>query len=160
MPPDVLEWEDGCLRALSVEDWALEQAMSRDPDVVKWTYYPVEMTEQESRHRIQDSLERTRRGLVRRYAIFNGEDDPVGTCAIGALDDDCPRISYAVLRQGRNQLARLGAYRPPIAFCASALASSARAPARIPTRIIARIAPFPRRSTRSTSRRRSAPGTP
>jgi len=102
MPPDVLEWEDGCLRALSVEDWALEQAMSRDPDVVKWTYYPVEMTEQESRHRIQDSLERTRRGLVRRYAIVNGEDDPVGTCAIGALDDDCPRISYAVLPQGRN----------------------------------------------------------
>ena len=103
MPPDVLEREDCCLRALSVEDWALEQAMSRDPDVVKWTYYPVEMTEQESRHRIQDSLERTSRGLVRRYAIYDGEDDPVGTCGIGALDGDCPRIFYAMLPQGRNR---------------------------------------------------------
>ena len=103
MPPDVLEREGCRLRALSVEDWALDQVISRDPDVVKWTYYPVGMTEEKSRHRIQDSLERTRRGLERRYAIFNGEDDPVGTCAIGALDDDCPRISYAVLRQGRNR---------------------------------------------------------
>ena len=81
MPPDVLEREDCWLHALSVEDWALEQAMSRDPDVVKWTYYPVEMTEQESRHRIQDSLERTRRGWVRRYA----------------------RIFYAVLPRGRGR---------------------------------------------------------
>ena len=103
MPPDVLESEDCSLRSLAMEDWALEQAMSRDPDVVRWTYYPVDMTEQEARHRIQVSLERARRGLVRRYAIFDGQDDPVGTCAIGALDDDCPRISYAVLRQGRNR---------------------------------------------------------
>jgi RimJ/RimL family protein N-acetyltransferase len=111
MPPDVLEREDCCLRALSAEDWALEQAMSRDPDVAKFTYYPVEMTEEESRHRIQDSLERTRRGLVRRYAIFNGGDDPVGTCGIGALDGDCTRISYAVLPPGRNRGIATGAAR-------------------------------------------------
>ena len=103
IPPDVLEGEDCWLRALSVEDWTLEQAMSRDPDVVRWTYHPVEMTEAKCRHRIQDSLERTRRGLERRYAIFNGEDDPVGTCGIGALDGDCLRIFYAVLPQGRSR---------------------------------------------------------
>lgn len=103
VPPDVLEGEDCCLRALSVADWALEQAMSRDPDVVKWTYYPVEMTEQESCHRIGDSIERTRRGLDRRYAIVSKEGDPVGTCGIGALDGECPRISYAVLPHGRSR---------------------------------------------------------
>ena len=103
MPPDDLEGEDCWLRALSVEDWALEQAMSRDPDVAMWTYYPVDMTEEKSRHRIHDSLERTRRGLERRYAILSGGDEPVGTCGIGALDGDCPRIFYALLPQGRSR---------------------------------------------------------
>ena len=103
MPPDVLQTEDCCLRALSVDDWALEQAISRDPDVIEWTYYPAEMTMEQSRHRIQDSLERTKRGLERRYAILDGEGDPVGTCGIGALDGDCPRIFYAVLPQGRSR---------------------------------------------------------
>lgn len=111
MPPDVLERGDLKLRAFSVEDWALEQAMSRDPDVVRWTYYPVDMTEEKSRHRIQDSLERTRRGLERRYAIFNGEGDSVGTCGIAALDGDCPRIFYAVLPQGRSRGIATGAAR-------------------------------------------------
>jgi len=91
------------LRALSVEDWALEQAMSRDPDVVRWTYYPVEMTEEESRHRIKSSLERTKLGLVRRYAIVDRMDDPVGTCGIGSLEGDCPEIFYAVLPQARSR---------------------------------------------------------
>jgi hypothetical protein len=65
MPPDVLQTEDSYLRALSVDDWALEQAISRDPDVIEWTYYPAEMTEVGSRHRIQHSLDRTQRGLER-----------------------------------------------------------------------------------------------
>jgi RimJ/RimL family protein N-acetyltransferase len=86
-----------------VEDWAIEQAMSRDPDVVTWTYYPAEMTEEESRHRIEYSLERTRQGLVRRYAIFGAGDDPVGTCGIGELRSDCPEVFYAVLPQARNR---------------------------------------------------------
>jgi RimJ/RimL family protein N-acetyltransferase len=103
VPPDVLEGEDCCLRALSLEDWALEQAMSRDPEVARWTYYPVDMTEQESRVRIQVTIERAGRGLVRRYAIVNREEEPVGTCGIGALDGDCPQISYAVLPQSRGR---------------------------------------------------------
>ena len=103
MPPDVLERENCCLRALSMEHWALEQALSRDPDVATWTYYPVDMTEEESRQRIQVSVERSRLGTVRRYAIVNDEGDPVGTCGIAALDGDCPRIFYAVLPQGRNR---------------------------------------------------------
>jgi RimJ/RimL family protein N-acetyltransferase len=103
MPPDVLERQGCCLRALSIQDWALEQSMSRDPDVARWTYYPVDMTEEESRHRIQDSLERSGRGLLRRYAIVNEAGDPVGTCGIAALDGDRPWIFYAVLPQGRNR---------------------------------------------------------
>jgi RimJ/RimL family protein N-acetyltransferase len=103
MPPDVLEGEDCCLRALVVHDWALEQALSRDPDVGRWTYYPVGMTDEEARRRIQDSLERTKQGVVRRYAVFNRADEPVGTCGIGVLDGDCPRIFYAMLPQGRNR---------------------------------------------------------
>ena len=85
--------------------------MSCDPDVVKWTYYPIEMTEEESRHRIQGSLERTRRGLERRYAVFNREDDPVGTCGIAGLDGDSPRIFYGVLSQSRSRGLATGAAR-------------------------------------------------
>ncbi len=103
MPPDVFEGDSCLLRALELRDWELEQTLSCDPDVVRWTYYPVDLTEQESRHRIQDSLERTRLGLVRRYAIVNQNTDPVGTCGIGELNGDRPRVSYTVLPRGRNQ---------------------------------------------------------
>ena len=102
LPPDVLVG-DGCyLRALSVTDWAIEQALSRDSDVVRWTYYPVELTEDESRHRIQDSLERTGVGLLRRYVVVEG-GTPVGTCGIAGLDGDCPHIYYALLPGGRGR---------------------------------------------------------
>jgi RimJ/RimL family protein N-acetyltransferase len=103
MPPDVLEREGCCLRALSVQDYALDQAMSRDPDVVRWTYYPADMTEEQARRRIETTLERTGRRSVRVYAILDEEGEAVGTCGIGALDGDCPRISYAVLPRGRGR---------------------------------------------------------
>lgn len=111
MPPVALERGDLKLRALSRKDWALEQVMSRDPDVVRWTYYPVDMTEEKSRHRVQVSLERTRRGVERRYAICDGEGDPVGTCGIAGLDGDCPRIFYGVLPHARSRGIATGAAR-------------------------------------------------
>ena len=91
------------MRALSARDWAIEQAMSLDPEVVKWTYYPSEMTEADSRRRIDRSLERSKQGLVRRYVISGGGDEPVGTCGIGELQSDCPRVSYAVLPHARRR---------------------------------------------------------
>jgi RimJ/RimL family protein N-acetyltransferase len=111
VPPDVLERGDLKLRALSVEDWELEQVMSRDPDVVRWTYYPVDMTEHESRRRVQVSLDRTRRGLERRYVICDGGGDCVGTCGIAGLDGDSPRIFYGVLSQSRSRGLATGAAR-------------------------------------------------
>lgn len=101
--PDALKTEGCSLHSLAVQHWALDQALSRDPDVVAWTYYPVDMTEQQARQRIQNFLEEPRRDRVRRYVISTGEDDPVGTCAIGALDEGSPRISYAVLPEARKR---------------------------------------------------------
>lgn len=43
------------LRALTVDDWVVEQQLSRDPEVVKWTYYPSDMDERQSRQRIAES---------------------------------------------------------------------------------------------------------
>jgi RimJ/RimL family protein N-acetyltransferase len=86
-----------------VQDWALEQAISRDADVARWTYYAIDMTEQEARARIQETLERSRLGSLRRYAIVDGDGAPVGTCGVAALDSECPRFFYAVLPEARGR---------------------------------------------------------
>jgi len=60
------------LRLLSDADWMLAWTMSRDPDVVRWTLYPPEMTE-EAAHR------RSRR--------ITESGDIVKTCGSRSLGD-------------------------------------------------------------------------
>lgn len=90
------------LRALQIADWPLEQELSRQPDVVRWTYYPCDMDEAQSRQRITNSLERTEAGLVQRYVVFDGAGRGLGTCGLGMLRTDAPEIFYALLPSGRG----------------------------------------------------------
>lgn len=45
MPSAVLFGDVFVLRAIEGGDWRVEQDLSRDPDVVRWTLYPPSMTE-------------------------------------------------------------------------------------------------------------------
>lgn len=102
LPPDELVGAV-TLRALVQDDWPLERALSHDPDVVRWTYYPAWLDEQGARDRIALAEQRFRAGLVRRYSIRAPDGSPLGTCGLGRLDRDVPEVFYAVLPQARGR---------------------------------------------------------
>ncbi len=91
------------LRALTVDDWVVEHQLSRDPEVVKWTYYPCDMDEHRSRQRIAESQARADAGLVQRYVILDKTGQRLGTCGIGSLPTEAPEVFYALLPTARGR---------------------------------------------------------
>lgn len=91
------------LRAINIDDWSLEYQLSRDPDVVMWTYYPSGMDEGQSRRRIAEAQARADAGLAKRYVIVDQAGDALGTCGIGKLRTDVPEIFYALLPTARGR---------------------------------------------------------
>ncbi|MGD9962126.1 GNAT family N-acetyltransferase [Nocardioides sp.] len=102
------------LRELTVDDWAIEQALTRSPDVVRWTSYPPELDEAQTRRRIDAYLVRAAEGLVQRFVILDGAV-PIGTCGAGRLQSDTPEVLFALVEAGRGRGAATSAAR---ALCA------------------------------------------
>lgn len=101
-PPDVLMGTVR-LRAINIDDWALEYQLSRDPDVVMWTFYPSDMDEDQSRRRIAESQAGADAGLMKRYVILDQAGHALGTCGIASLRTDVPEIFYALLPTARGR---------------------------------------------------------
>lgn len=91
------------LRAINMDDWALECQLSRDPEVVMWTYYPSEMDEDQARRRIAASQARAGAGLAKRYVILDQAGHALGTCGIGELQTAVPAVFYALLPSARGR---------------------------------------------------------
>ena len=100
VPPETLSGPV-TLRALTEDDWPLDQRLSQDPDVVRGTYYPAEMDAQQARDRILRFLGTPE--TVRRYVVVDLEGRALGTCGIGMLDTGPPRLFYALLPEGRGR---------------------------------------------------------
>ena len=90
------------LRELTVEDWPVEHDLSRRPDVVRWTYYPPDLDEEQARDRILAYLERAAQGVVRRFVVLDATT-PLGTCGIGRLTNPVPDVFYALLPAARGR---------------------------------------------------------
>lgn len=99
------------LRALAVDDWTLEQRLSRDDEVVRWTYYPLDLSEEKARTRIAVAQERAEAGLMQRYAVLDESGAALGTCGVGALTTDSPELFYALLPEARGRGSASGAVR-------------------------------------------------
>ena len=99
--PDTLDLPVGRLRALAPADWRLDHALSRVPDVPRWTYYPAEVSEREARARVARSIELRRDGRGGRFVV-EVDGRPVGTVGF-ALRVDGPYVYYAFLPEGRGQ---------------------------------------------------------
>ena len=84
------------------EDWALEVALSRDPEVLRWTHYRAQLTEQEARERLRRTLEAGRKADTCRFLIADG-DAVLGVAGIFADPGMAPEIYYALLRTGRGR---------------------------------------------------------
>jgi RimJ/RimL family protein N-acetyltransferase len=99
--PDALELPVGRLRALEPADWRLDHALSRVPDVPRWTYYPADVSEREARSRVARSIELRADGRGGRFVV-EVDARPVGTIGI-ALRVDGPYLYYAFLPRGRGR---------------------------------------------------------
>ena len=90
------------LRAVTDDDWRLEQELSRSPEVVRWTSYPAAMTDAEARARVARQQDRARQGATQRYVIWDGSTR-LGTCGLGRLDEPAPEAMYALLPGARGR---------------------------------------------------------
>jgi RimJ/RimL family protein N-acetyltransferase len=111
--PAELAAEGWRLRILSDADWRLEWRMSRDPDVVRWTLYPPDLTEEAARERIQRTLQRAGEQRAARYAVVDTDGIPIGTAGIACNDEDPTEaeVFYALLPHGRHRGAATAAAR-------------------------------------------------
>lgn len=97
---------------LADADWRLEWRLSRDPDVVRWTYYPPEMSEQSARQRIRRTRQRADARLAARYAVLDPDHGAIGTAGIASDDDsNDAEVFYALLPHGRHRGAATAAAR-------------------------------------------------
>ena len=102
-PPTEFSIRPWQLRLIALADWPLEAAMSQDPDVVRWTFYPCEASEAVARDWVGTSVARAAAGEGYRYTI-TGPDGPVGVVGIVAEGErGHPEVFYALLAEGRGQ---------------------------------------------------------
>jgi RimJ/RimL family protein N-acetyltransferase len=101
------------LRALTDEDWRLEWTMSRDPEVVRWTLYPPDLTEESARERVRRTRQRADEQVATRYAVLDHNGVAVGTAGIACSETDPheAEVFYALLPHGRHRGAATAAAR-------------------------------------------------
>ena len=88
------------VRAMRADDWVLEQALSRVPDVPPWTYYPADLSPQGARDRVAHSLALRAQGRGARFVVESA-GDPVGMVGL-ELRTEVPSVFYAFLPAGRG----------------------------------------------------------
>ncbi|MQA32305.1 GNAT family N-acetyltransferase [Modestobacter roseus] len=106
-PPARLADDGVVLRAMTEDDWVLEQALSRDPEVLRWTTHPPHLDEAAARQRMLDVADRAHRRLGQRYAVRpveGGVEGPaVGMAALTVERSPEPSVGYALLPAGRGR---------------------------------------------------------
>ena len=100
-PPTELDAGEVVLRVMTTNDWVLEQGLSHDPDVVRWTFYPEAMDRAAAVERVTFSVRQARAAHFQRYVIWHG-DMAVGTCGVAHLDTPTPEIMYVLLPTARG----------------------------------------------------------
>ena len=99
--PDELDLGAARLRAVREDDWELDYALSRVPDVPQWTYYPADVGADEARARVARSLANRADGRGGRFVVER-DGAAVGTVGI-VLRVDGPYLYYAFLPEGRGR---------------------------------------------------------
>ncbi|KAD3633160.1 GNAT family N-acetyltransferase [Arthrobacter yangruifuii] len=108
--PDTLHLGRFTLRILTAADWRLEQALSRDDDVIRWTLFPPDLSDDRALHRVERAAEARTESLLARYSLRQGED-VLGTAGISSTAYGTPELMYALLPFGRGRGAATAAAR-------------------------------------------------
>jgi RimJ/RimL family protein N-acetyltransferase len=98
--PDSLDLGAARLRAVQEDDWGLDYALSRVPDVPQWTYYPADIGVDEARERVLRNVANRVDGRGGRFVVERS-GAAVGTVGI-VLRVDGPYLYYAFLPEGRG----------------------------------------------------------
>ena len=101
-PPDRLAAGPFDLRVMVEADWAIEVALSMDPDVLRWTHYRPQMTEETARARLRPTHSEGASADTYRYLITDGQTN-LGVAGVFADPGEVPEIYYALLRTGRGR---------------------------------------------------------
>lgn len=101
-PPDELRAVPFRLRGMTREDWPIEQALSRVPDVVRWTRYPPDLTDAEAQERAAQRQAAALEGRSRRYVITEA-GRPLGTAGLAIRPNGETEVFYALLPQARGR---------------------------------------------------------
>jgi RimJ/RimL family protein N-acetyltransferase len=111
--PDELTADGWRLRTLTDSDWPLEVALSRDPEIVRWTMYQPDIDEVQARERIARTRQWVEQRRGSRYAIVDPGGEAVGVAGITMANQpgDHPGVFYAVLPHGRGRGAATAAAR-------------------------------------------------
>jgi RimJ/RimL family protein N-acetyltransferase len=88
------------LRAIEEPDWRLEQELSRDQDVVRFTTIPPDLSEQDARDRVLRAIERRQAGEVAQYALERS-GRPLGVVGIAREHTEI-EVFYALVVAGRG----------------------------------------------------------
>ncbi|MCQ2001142.1 GNAT family N-acetyltransferase [Arthrobacter zhaoxinii] len=108
--PDTLQAGRFTLHILTAADWRLEQALSRDDDVIRWTLFPPDLSDDRARYRMNRAAEARGESLLARYSLREGEE-VLGTAGISSTRDGTPELMYALLPSGRGRGAATAATR-------------------------------------------------
>ncbi|MBC7593295.1 MAG: GNAT family N-acetyltransferase [Kineosporiaceae bacterium] len=101
-PPNQLVAGQFELRAMVEGDWAVEVALSRDPEVLRWTHYRAHMTEQKARERLSQTTAAGSKTSTVRFLIADG-DDVLGVAGVFVDPEASPEIYYALVQSGRGR---------------------------------------------------------
>ncbi len=91
------------LTAMHSDDWPVEVALSRDPDVVRWTFYPSKLDSAGARERVEGLMSRAAQGISQWYVIRDERGDMLGTCGLGKLQLATPEVFYSLLAAARGR---------------------------------------------------------
>ena len=102
-PPGTFTAEGVVLRAMTAEDWTLEQALSQDPEVIRWTTHPPHLTEAAARQRMAEVAASARAWTGQRYAVCSPDGEVLGMAALTVERSPEPSVGYALLPAGRGR---------------------------------------------------------
>lgn len=90
------------MRLLRESDWALEQALSRDPDAVRWTTIEADLDEEQARERVRRRVEHAVAGTGQRWVIETG-GEPHGTVGLAVTGTVSIELYYGLLPASRGK---------------------------------------------------------
>lgn len=100
--PERLEGDGVALRLLRESDWPLEQQLSRDADVVRWTTFEADLDEEAARDRVRRGVGIAAAGTGQRWVIEIG-GEAHGTVGLAVTGTVGVELYYALLPGSRGQ---------------------------------------------------------